>query len=95
MTAKQLARQLGIQPASVAKRFASAMYKLGVNRQSALVAEAIKCQLISPLCIVLAGLLTVHILIGNQPVRQDRHIPSRRPYFVQIVRRLETFPILA
>jgi len=45
-TVKEAARALGVSPSTTAKRIASAMYKLGVHRQAAMVAEAIKLGLI-------------------------------------------------
>lgn len=95
LTAKEIARRLGIQPSTVVKRLANAMYKLGVRRQPALVAEAMKRQIISPLCIALVGLLALHPLIGDQSLRRDRHTPHRRAHVVQITRRIETYPHLA
>lgn len=46
-TVKEVARFLGVAPSTATKRIASAMYKLGVKRQAAMVAEAMKIGLIS------------------------------------------------
>ena len=47
-TAKQIAKSCGISPGTVVKRLSSAMLKLGVTRQTAMVAEAIRRRIISP-----------------------------------------------
>ncbi|WP_410722772.1 response regulator transcription factor, partial [Burkholderia sp. SIMBA_052] len=57
MTSKQIARRFGISEGGVEKRIAAAMFKLDVPRRAALVAEAMRRQIISPLCIALAGLI--------------------------------------
>lgn len=48
LTAKEIAREVGISPATVAKRLTNAMFKLKVTRRTAMVAEAIKLQIITP-----------------------------------------------
>lgn len=53
MTAKEIAQAFGISPDSVKKRLDVAMFKLGVRRRTALVAEAMKRQIISPICILM------------------------------------------
>lgn len=45
-TAKQIARAFGVEPGTVTKRISSAMFKLGVTRQAALVAEAMRREII-------------------------------------------------
>lgn len=45
-TAKQIAKACNVEPGTVAKRISSAMFKLGVNRQAALVAEAMRREII-------------------------------------------------
>jgi len=45
-TAKQIARTFGVEPGTVVKRISSAMFKLGVHRQTALVAEAMRREII-------------------------------------------------
>lgn len=92
LTAKEIARVMKITPGTVANRIESAMYKLGVRRRAALVAEAMKRQIISPMCIVLAGLIAMHAVMGDSdPVRRDRRVPERRTAQVRIVRRAEVF----
>lgn len=46
LTAKQIARSVDVEPGSVVKRISSAMFKLGVHRQTALVAEAMRREII-------------------------------------------------
>ncbi|MDN7144064.1 helix-turn-helix transcriptional regulator, partial [Pseudomonas sp. JQ170] len=76
MTAKEIAKLLGIAPGTVEKRLSAAMFKLGVLRRTAMVAEAMKRQIISPLCIVLAGLIAMHAVTGDaDPMRRDRRVP--------------------
>lgn len=45
-TVKEAAKTLGVSPSTTAKRIASAMYKLSVHRQAAMVAEAMRLGLI-------------------------------------------------
>ncbi|KJK05330.1 helix-turn-helix domain-containing protein [Pseudomonas tussilaginis] len=93
-TAKEIARVIGIAPCSVAKRITAAMFKLGVNRRAALVAEAMKRQIISPLCIALAGLMAMHAAMGDaDPVRRDRRPPERRTAEIRIIRKAESFDL--
>ena len=56
MTDKEIAREVGLAPDSVKKRVANAMYKLGVNRRAALIAEAMRKAIIAPLVILLCSL---------------------------------------
>lgn len=46
MTAKEIAKQFNVAACTVAKRLSSAMFKLGVTRQTALVAEAMRREII-------------------------------------------------
>ena len=59
-TAKQIAKSCGISPGTVVKRLSSAMFKLGVTRQTAMVAEAIRRKIITPVCIALAPAMVIH-----------------------------------
>lgn len=92
MTAKQIAQQMQITPGTVANRIENAMFKLGVARRAAAVAEAMRRQIISPLCIALAGLIVMHALIDDSdPLRRDRRAPERRTAQIRIVRKAEAF----
>ena len=56
MTDKEIARQVGLAHDSVKKRIYNAMFKLGVNRRAALVAEAMRKAIITPLVVLLCSL---------------------------------------
>ncbi|MNJ58959.1 hypothetical protein D3C77_546180 [compost metagenome] len=80
----------------MANRIENAMYKLGVHRRAALVAEAMKRQIISPMCILLAGLIAMHAVTGDtDPMRRDRRVPERRIAQVRIIRKAESFDLHA
>ena len=64
LTAKEIAREFGIAPGTVVKRLACAIFKLGVHRQGAMVAEAMRRQIITPLCLLLAGLMAILACTG-------------------------------
>ncbi|WP_236183288.1 response regulator transcription factor [Pseudomonas juntendi] len=96
MTSKEIARHFGISEGGVEKRIAAAMYKLDVPRRAALVAEAMRRQIISPLCILLASLIAMHALVDDgDPMRRDRRSPERRTAQVRIVRKAEAFELHA
>ncbi|WP_448196717.1 LuxR C-terminal-related transcriptional regulator [Pseudomonas putida] len=92
MTSKEIARHFGISESGVEKRVRDAMLKLKVPRRAALVAEAMRQQIISPLCIMLASLIAMHAVINDSdPMRRDRRAPERRTAQVRIVRKAEAF----
>ncbi|MGO2711571.1 response regulator transcription factor [Pseudomonas helleri] len=78
LTAKEIAKDFGLAPSSVAKRLSSVMFKLGVHRQSAMVAEAMKRQIICPVCVVLAAVIAIHAMIDDQSSRPNRRVADRR-----------------
>ncbi len=90
-TAKEIAREAGISPATVAKRLTNAMFKLGVTRRAALVAEAMRRQIISPMCFVLAALIAMHAMLDGDSMRRDRRVPERRIAQVRTVKRAEAY----
>ncbi|MBA1200497.1 helix-turn-helix transcriptional regulator [Pseudomonas capeferrum] len=95
-TSKEIARLLGITEGTVEKRVAAAMFKLEASRRASLVAEALKRQIINPLCIALAGLIAMHSAIDiNDPMRRDRRSPERRYAQTQVVRKAEAFELHA
>ena len=49
LTAKEIAKLAGLSPGAVAKRLTNAMFKLKVTRRTAMVAEAIKLKIITPI----------------------------------------------
>ena len=89
LTAKEIAREFGIAPGTVVKRLACAMFKLGVHRQGAMVAEAMRRQIITPLCLLLAGLMAIHTCTGSEMVHRDRRATERRLTETRLVRRAE------
>jgi len=91
MTAKEIAKVFGISPGTVKKRLDVAMFKLGVHRRAALVAEAMKRQIISPLCFVLAALIAMHAVVDDQSIRRDRRAPDRRVAEMRVARRAEGY----
>jgi len=78
LTAKEIAKDFRIAPSTVVKRLSNAMFKLGVHRQSAMVAEAMKRQIICPVCVVLAAAIVIHSKIDDQPMFQNRRMSDRR-----------------
>lgn len=95
MTAKEIARLMQITPGTVANRIENAMHKLGVHRRAALVAEAMKRQIISPMCFVLVALIAMHSLAagGGDPMRRDRRAPERRIAQVRVLRRADAYEL--
>ncbi|MEJ8867281.1 helix-turn-helix transcriptional regulator [Pseudomonas jessenii] len=91
LTAKEIAREAGISPATVAKRLTNAMFKLGVTRRAALVAEAMRRQIISPMCFVLAALIAMHAMLDGDSMRRDRRVPERRIAQVRTAKRAEAY----
>lgn len=92
MTAKEIARQMQIAPGTVVNRIENAMFKLGVAKRTAAVAEAMRRGVISPLCILLAGFIAMHAMLDDgDPMRRDRRAPERRIAQVRIVRKAEAF----
>lgn len=64
-TDKEIARLDGLSPRTIKGRIEAAMHKLGVYRRPALVAEAIRRRLISPMVIALCTILATHSLISS------------------------------
>lgn len=95
MTSKQIARHFGISEGGVEKRIAAAMFKLDVPRRAALVAEAMRRQIISPMCVFLAALIAMHSMFDDNSMRRDRRVPERRTAQVRIVRRAEAPDLLS
>lgn len=95
MTAKQIARQFDVAACTVTKRLSCAMFKLGVTRQTAMIAEAMRRQIISPLCFALAALIAMHVMIGDESMRRDRRVPERRTAEIRMMRRAEQPVLLA
>lgn len=92
LTAKEIARRMGITPGTVANRLENAMFKLGVARRTAAVAEAMRRNIISPMCFLLVALVATHAAIGDSdPMRRDRRAPERRIAQVRVLRKADSF----
>lgn len=79
MTAKEIAQTLGIAPGTVGKALERAMFKLQVNRRAALIAAAMRQQIITPLCLMLAALIALHS--ATDEMRRDRKTERRVAVF--------------
>lgn len=77
MTVKAAAKALGMAPSTAAKRISSVQFKLGVNRQPAMVAEALKRGLIAPLMVLIASFGGYNCAVSLDGDHQRRG-PSRR-----------------
>lgn len=93
MTTKEIARQMSIAPGTAANRIDAVLFKLDARRRADAIAKAIKSQIITPLCIALAGLIAMHSIIDEgDPMRRDRRAPAeRREFSIRIVRKAESF----
>lgn len=96
LTAKEVARRMGIAPGTVEKRLDDAKFKLGVRSVRGLVLEAFRRGIISPAVFVLAFLIAGHPLIDDDHMNRNRR-PSneRRLTEARTVRRLEEITINA
>lgn len=65
-SSKEAARSLGISAGSIDKRLLALTTKLGVNRRAALVAEAMRRQIISPAAMALLAIMTTHAVLGDE-----------------------------
>lgn len=92
LTAKEIARNIDIAPDTVDKRISAAMFKLGVIRRTALAAEAMRRQIISPTCLMLAALIAMHSAIGDtDPMRRERRVGDRRVAHLRVPRQAEAY----
>ncbi len=94
LTAKEIARAFDIAPGTVVKRLACAMFKLGVHRQGAMVAEAMRRQIITPLCLLLIGVIALHSVTDAGAARRDRRPTERRGSEMRLVRRADSFDLV-
>ncbi|WP_028634934.1 response regulator transcription factor [Pseudomonas parafulva] len=96
LTTKEIARQMAVTPGTVANRIEAALFKLEAGRRIEAVTKAMRQQIISPLCIVLASLIAMHSTFNdNDPMRRDRRAPERRTAQVRILRRAESLELHA
>lgn len=92
LTTKEIARQMSIAPGTAANRIETVLFKLDARRRTDAIAKAIKGQIISPLCFILAGFIAMHAMLDDgDPMRRDRRVPERRTAQVRIVRKAEAF----
>lgn len=92
MTTKEIARHMSIAPGTAANRIDTVLFKLDARRRADAIAKAIKGQIISPLCLILAGFIAMHAMLDDSdPMRRDRRVPERRTAQVRIVRKAEAF----
>lgn len=96
LTTKEIARQMAVSPGTVANRIEAALFKLEAGRRIEAVTKAMRQQIISPLCILLVGIMAMHSAVNDgDPIRRDRRAPERRTAQVRIVRRAEAFELHA
>ncbi|MFF6599340.1 helix-turn-helix transcriptional regulator [Pseudomonas aeruginosa] len=79
LTAKEIAKLMGIAPGTVSKRLDDARFKLGAKTIRGLVLEAYKRQIISPLCVgILAILAAAQPLLDEDPAMRARRGGERK-----------------
>ncbi|HFH3261726.1 TPA: LuxR C-terminal-related transcriptional regulator [Pseudomonas aeruginosa] len=79
LTAKEIAKLMGIAPGTVSKRLDDARFKLGAKTIRGLVLEAYKRQIISPLCVgILAMLAAAQPLLDEDPAIRARRGGERK-----------------
>ncbi|WP_448681396.1 response regulator transcription factor [Pseudomonas nicosulfuronedens] len=96
MSAKEIARVMGISPGTVQKRLDDARFKLGAKTVRGLVLEAFRRQIIAPACVMLlAGMAAIHPILDDDPLRRDRRPPERKSELRQTSRRSEEAGLIA
>ncbi|HHK3737214.1 TPA: LuxR C-terminal-related transcriptional regulator [Pseudomonas aeruginosa] len=79
LTAKEIAKLMGIAPGTVSKRLDDARFKLGAKTIRGLVLEAYKRQIISPLCVgILAILAAAQPFLDEDPAMRTRRGGERK-----------------
>ncbi|OOH20882.1 helix-turn-helix transcriptional regulator [Pseudomonas aeruginosa] len=79
LTAKEIAKLMGIAPGTVSKRLDDARFKLGAKTVRGPVLEAYKRQIISPLCVgILAILAAAQPLLHEDPAMRGRRGGERK-----------------
>lgn len=96
LTTKEIARLMEVTPGTVANGIERVIFKLKAKRRMDAVMKAWDQKIISPLCIVLAGLIAMHAAINDSdPMRRDRRAPERRTAQVRVVRRADALELHA
>nr|WP_314872124.1 helix-turn-helix transcriptional regulator [uncultured Pseudomonas sp.] len=96
LTTKEIARKMAVSPGTAKNRIKIVLFKLEAGRRIEAVTKAMRAQIISPLCIMLVGLMAMHSAVNDgDPIRRDRRAPERRTAQVRIVRRAEAFELHA
>ena len=94
LTAKEIARAFDIAKCTVDKSLQRAMGKLCVPRRAALVAEAARRQIITPLCLLLIALITMQGFDNSGIARRDRRPSERRSSELRLARRSEILELI-
>lgn len=88
-TDKEIAKHDGLSPRSIKGRIESCMHKLGVYKRPALVAEAFRRGLISPLLIFICAILVGQTAFSDNPIARTRRSGERRTETRVAVRYIE------
>lgn len=88
-TDKEIAQRDGLSPRAIKGRIESCMHKLGVYKRPALVAEAFKRGLISPMILTLCAIIVGHTALDENPLNRTRRPGERRIETRVAVRRIE------
>lgn len=88
-TDKEIAHKDGLSPRSIKGRIESCMHKLGVYKRPALVAEAFRRGLISPMIITLCAILVGQSATNDNSFNRIRRPGERRIETRLAVRRIE------
>lgn len=94
-TDKEIAQLDGLSPRSIKGRIEAAMHKLGVYKRPALVAEAMRRGLISPLTIALCATLIGHSIASTDEFTRVRRTGERKVVETRIHRRADCAMVVA
>lgn len=89
-TDKEIAKHDGLSPRSIKGRIESCMHKLGVYKRPALVAEAFRRGLISPMILTICAVLVGQSVTNDNSTYRIRRPGERRVETRVAVRRIET-----
>lgn len=88
-TDKEIAKHDGLSPRSIKGRIESCMHKLGVYKRPALIAEAFRRGLISPMILALCAVLAGQSAFSDNSMYRIRRPGERRIETRVAVRRIE------